>query len=71
MDRKNTEETGSLIKQDNPAKEVHERTGSNEHNDYRITGKNDAASTGGKDEKDSYQDYNGNADDNNPARAER
>ena len=47
--------------------EVHNRTGSTDHNDYKITG-NDGTNTS-RDEKESYVDYNGNSEANNPARA--
>jgi hypothetical protein len=51
--------------------ELYERTGSTEHNDYKISATNERASSEKKDEKDSYQDYNGNSEENNPARTER
>ncbi|MBA2746693.1 MAG: hypothetical protein H0U44_10740 [Flavisolibacter sp.] len=47
-------------------KPVHERTGSTLHNDYKIKGDEQP----GKDEAESYQDYNGNSESNNPAKAE-
>ena len=46
-------------------KEVHNRAGSTEHNDYRITGKNDGTQ---KDEGAAYQDYNGNSESAAPSR---
>ena len=47
-------------------KEVHNRPGSTEHNDYRITGKNDGSE---KDAGESYQDYNGNSESTSPDRS--
>jgi hypothetical protein len=62
MDKnKNNPASGS----DESSKEVYERTGSNDHNDYRIKGDEHK-----RDEKESYTDYNGNSEANNPARAE-
>jgi hypothetical protein len=50
---------------DNPnqqQQEVYNRPGSNEHNDFRIQG--DEVKK--KDEKESYMDYNGNSEENDP-----
>jgi hypothetical protein len=48
-------------------KPVHERTGSTLHDDYKIQGDEEKH----RDEKESYGDYNGNSEENNPARAEQ
>jgi hypothetical protein len=45
---------------------VHDRPGSNDHNDYKIQGTEKEEH---RNEKESYQDYNGNSETNNPARA--
>jgi len=53
-------------KQGAEKEELHNRTGSTDHNDYRISGLNDAAE---KNESESYQDYNGNSDAAAPERS--
>ena len=67
MSTKNKNNTPAENRDQQNSSELYERTGSTEHNDYRITGKNDGTGEK-KDEKDSYQDYNGNSEVNNPAR---
>jgi len=54
----------------NQSSDVYERTGSTEHNDYKITGRDEAKKVEKKDEGGSYQNYNGNSEANNPAKAE-
>jgi hypothetical protein len=48
--------------------DVHNRTGSTDHNDYKIEG-TDGKNVEHRNEKESYTDYNGNSESNNPARA--
>ena len=50
--------------------DVYNRPGSNEHNDYSITGnKKEENRSKKRDEKESYMDYNGNSEENNPAKS--
>jgi hypothetical protein len=56
--------TGGEERTTDKSKPVEERTGSQDHNDYRIEGEEAK-----RDEKESYTDYNGNSEANNPARA--
>ena len=51
---------------ENGAQDVHNRVGSTEHNDYKIKG-SDGVNTE-RDEKESYVDYNGNSEENDPKR---
>ena len=63
-DRKNKEDLTSTDEQD----EMYNRAGSNEHNDYRITDpQRKETDSPKKDEKDSYMDYNGNSEENDPS----
>jgi hypothetical protein len=62
MDNKNNNPGNSSKDQQ---QEVFNRPGSNDHNDYRIKGDEQKH----KDEKESYMDYNGNSEANDPGKA--
>ena len=63
-DRKNKEDR---TRTDEP-EELYNRAGSNEHNNYRITNpERKETGTPKKDEKNSYMDYNGNSEENDPS----
>ena len=59
-DRKNE------VEKQEQERNVSERPGSGDHNDYRMKGDEQ---TKERDEEESYTDYNGNSEANDPARA--